>query len=133
MKPWTPLLFSCLAMHALTAHAQTVDVCPTVFEKAELEKEAIAGEQAARKVVGEGRLYFHSAPDKQCQLRYVFVLPNDRLEAYAEHGEFTEVIYWNSKSHAGTAGWVASARIAETEPGTAPGAAHAVMSSNSLR
>jgi hypothetical protein len=126
-----PLLFSCLALHASIALAEPADVCPSVFEKAEIEKESIPGEQSLRKVVGEGRLYFHTAPDKQCQLKTVFVVPNDRLEAYAEHGDFTEVIYWNAKTRAGTAGWVISSRVAETEP--ANGAAPTVISSNSLR
>ena len=127
------LLFSCLAMYALAAHAQTPDLCPTVFEKAELEKDAVPPLQSARKVVGEGRLYFHTAPDKQCQLGNVFVVPNDRLEAYAEHGEFTEVIYWSSKARAGIAGWVVTSRIAETESGSRPGPGPSVVSSNSLR
>ena len=128
-----PLLISCLALHASIAHAQGEDVCPAVFEKAEQDKEAIPSEQSARRVIGEGRLYFHTAPDKQCQLKNVFVLSSDRLEAFAEHGVFTEVIYWNSKSRAGTAGWVATARLAETEAGNAPDAAPSVMSSNSMR
>lgn len=127
------LLFACLMAYTLTAHAQTTDVCPAVFEKAEQEKESIAAGQSARRVVGEGRLYFHTAPDKQCQLGNVFVVANDRLEAYAEHGEFTEVIYWNSRSRAGTAGWVASSRITETASGARPGAAPSLVSSNSLR
>lgn len=133
MKRLPSLLFSFFALHALSAYAEPVDVCPTVFEKAELEKEAIPGAQAMRKVVGEGRLYFHTAPDRQCQLRTVFVVPNDRLEAFAEHGEFTEVIYWSAKSRAGTAGWVVSARIAETEPGNGAGATRTVVSSISVR
>src|SRR6185436_15996898 len=106
-------------------------LCPTVFEKAEVEKEAIPAAQAARRVVGEGRLYFHTAPNKQCLLGNSFVVPNDRLEAYAEHGEFTEVIYWNAKTRAGTAGWVVTSRITETEPAARAGAG--MMSSNSLR
>ena len=133
MNAIPPLFAACLALYAPIALAEPVDVCPTVFEKAEIEKAAIPSEQSVRKVVGEGRLYFHTAPDNQCQLRTVFVVPNDRLEAYAEHGEFTEVIYWNSRSRAGTAGWVVSSRIVETEPGNGPGAAQTVMSSNSLR
>ena len=133
MKLIYPLLATCLALHASIALAEPVDVCPTVFEKAEIEKESIPSEQSVRKVVGEGRLYFHTAPDKQCQLRTVFVVPNDRLEAFAEHGEFTEVIYWNAKSRVGTAGWVVSSRVVETESANGAGAAQTVMSSNSLR
>ena len=44
------LLFSCLAMYALAAHGQTPDLCPIVFEKAELEKEAVAVHPPACKV-----------------------------------------------------------------------------------
>ena len=131
MHPFNRLSLACLALCALTAQAQTDDLCPTVFEKAEAEKEAIPAAQAARRVVGEGRVYFHTAPNKQCQLGNTFVVPNDRLEAYAEHGEFTEVIYWNAKTRAGTAGWVATSRITETEAAPRPGAA--MVSSNSPR
>ena len=131
MKPFNQLLFACLALCAPTVHAQTDEVCPTVFEKAELEKESVPTAQAARRVVGAGRLYFHSAPDRQCQLADAFVVPNDRLEAYAEHGEFTEVIYWNARTRAGTAGWVVTTRITETAADPRPGPA--VLSSNALR
>ena len=131
MKPINGMLFACLALFTLTAHAQSDEVCPTAFEKAELEKEAVATGQAARRVVGAGRLYFHSAPDRQCQLADVFVVPNDRLEAYAEHGEFTEVIYWNAKTRAGTAGWVVTSRLTETAAGVQSGPA--MLSSNTLR
>ena len=131
-----PLLFTCIVLHALhpsLARAQGEDDCPGVFEKAGQEKEGIPSEQSARRVGGEGRLYFHSAPNKQCQLKNVFVLPNDRLEAYAEHGEFTEVIVWHAKSRVGTAGWVATARLAEIDAGNVADAKPAVVSSNSLR
>ena len=131
MKPINRLMFACLALCAAGAHAQTDGVCPSVFEKAELGKEAVPAGQAARRVVGAGRLYFHTAPDRQCQLADIFVVPNDRLEAYAEHGEFTEVIYWNAKTRAGTAGWVVTSRITDTEPASQPGPA--ILSSNTLR
>ena len=60
-----------------------------------------------------GRVYFHSAPDERCRLKGVFVVTNDRLEVFADHGAFTEVIYWHPVTGAGTAGWVPSARLAE--------------------
>jgi hypothetical protein len=131
MKPLNRLLFAGLALCALTVHAQTDELCPNVFEKAELEKESVPTGQAARRVIGAGRLYFHSAPDTQCRLADVFVLPNDRLEAYAEHGDFTEVIFWNARTRAGTAGWVVTSRTTDTEAGSRPGPP--VLSSNTLR
>ena len=99
---------------SLHAHAQSTDVCPTAYEKAEQEKVAIPAHLSGRTVTGVGRLYFYLAPDDRCRNKNVFVIPNDRIEVYAQYGEFTEVIYWNPASGAGVAGWVPSFRIVET-------------------
>lgn len=133
MKPVYLLAIGCLALHAPLAGAEATDVCPAVFEKAELEKESVPAEQSLRRVVGAGRLHFHTAPDRQCELKDVFVVPNDRVEAYAEHGDYTEVIYWNAKSRIGTAGWVVTSRLAEIGATSGPGAAPTVISSALLR
>jgi hypothetical protein len=111
------LLYAFLAFFAfqsLRVHAQAPEVCLAAYEKAEWEKVAIPGHISDRTVAGVGRLYFHVAPDDRCRLKNVFVVPNDRLEVYAQYGEFTEVIYWNPVSGAGTAGWVPSFRLVET-------------------
>jgi hypothetical protein len=108
------LLVLAFALWAVTARAQGSDVCPTAYEQAEQEKTAIPGESSLRAVAGPGRLYFHTAPDDRCRLKNVFVIPNDRLEVFAVHGDFAEVIYWNPVTGIGTAGWVRHARIAES-------------------
>jgi len=113
MRLSTTILFAFLAFNALHVHAEPADVCVAVFEEAEQEQASIAAETAGRGVVGTGRVYFHTAPDKRCQLKNVFVVPGDRLEAYAVYGDFTNVIYWNSATGAGTAGWVLSSRLAD--------------------
>ena len=108
------LFFGLLTVHALHAHAQTTGVCLTAYEKAEQEKISSASSAMDRTVSGAERLYFHIAPDGRCRLKNVFVIPNDHLEVYAYHGEFSEVIYWNPATGAGTAGWVLSSRLVET-------------------
>ena len=108
------LLFAALALNAVLARSATTDACLIVFEKAEQEKASIPTHAAGRRVAGPGRLYFHTAPDKRCETKNVFVIPNDHLEADADYGEFTHVIYWHRNADAGTAGWVLSSHLTET-------------------
>lgn len=107
------LLFVMMVIPASLAQAEPVDVCVTVFAQAESNQTLVPGQLSARGVTGTGRLYFHSAPDQRCLLKDLFVISGNRLEAYAEHGEFTQVIYWNAVTGAGTAGWVLSLRLAD--------------------
>lgn len=102
-----------LAMHATFARADAGAACVSAFEVAQQDKIAVSSPQSRRIVNGPGRLYFHTAPDERCRLKNVFVVPSDRLEVFADHGPYTEVIYWNPATGAGTAGWVQSARLAE--------------------
>jgi hypothetical protein len=109
------LLFTCLAFYAVLARSEPTNVCLSVFEKAEQEQAPIADHTSGRGVIGTGRLYFHTAPDKRCRLKETFVVVGDRLEAYADFGEFTSVIYWNPTTGEGTAGWVLTSRMTATE------------------
>jgi hypothetical protein len=123
MRISNTLLFAFLAFYSVLARSEPMDVCVSVFEKAEQEQAAISSFASARGVIGTGRLYFHAAPDKRCSLKDVFVIPGDRLEAYADYGEFTSVIYWKSTTGAGTAGWVLSSRLTDTGAANASGMA----------
>ncbi len=123
MRIANTLLFAFLAFYALLARSEWTDVCLSVFEKAQLEQELISNGTSARGVVGTGRLYFHTAPAKRCQLKDVFVIVGDSLEAFADYGEFTSVIYWNPNTGAGTAGWVLRSRVTETATTVASGPA----------
>jgi hypothetical protein len=115
------LLGVLVASCASLARAEPADVCVSVFAEAEQVQTPVASAMSGRNVVGTGRLFFHVAPDQRCQLKNVFVIPGDRLEAYADFGEFTSVIYWNSATGAGTAGWVLTSRLAETGAAIAAG------------
>lgn len=106
-------VIAALAAQGSFAFAQGNDVCVEAFAAAHEAKVVVTEQRPNRVVSGPGRLYFHTAPDERCRLKTVFVVPNDRLEVFADHGGYTEVIYWNSATGAGTAGWVHSARLAE--------------------
>ena len=121
MRLAKPLLFILMALPAWLARAEPMNVCVESFAQAEQNQALISGELSARGVTGTGRLHFHSAPDQRCLLKDLFVVPGNRLEAYAEHGEFTQVIYWNAATGAGTAGWVLSSRVAATTTTIAAG------------
>ena len=119
MRISSTLLFAWMAVNSSSVQSEPADACVSVFEKAEQEQVSVPNGAAIRGVVGAGRLYFHTAPDKRCQLKDLFVIPGDRLEAYADYGEFTSVIYWNPLTGAGTAGWVLSSRVTEARTNVA--------------
>ena len=63
-------------------------------------------------VTGTGRLQFFSAPDAACRRTGVFVVPGDRLVAYAETNDgWTSVMYLGG---AQPQGWVRSDRLRTT-------------------
>jgi hypothetical protein len=106
-------VIAALAAQGSFARAQGNDVCVEAFEAAHEAKVVVTDQRPNRVVSGPGRLYFHTAPDERCRMKNVFVVPNDRLEVFADHDGYTEVIYWNPATGSGTAGWVPSARLAE--------------------
>jgi hypothetical protein len=66
-------------------------------------------------VVGTGRLQFFSAPNLSCPMKGVFVVPGDRLIAYAQSADgWSSVMYSNPKTGDTVSGWVKSARLKET-------------------
>jgi hypothetical protein len=66
----------------------------------------------AAKVIGAGRLHFHSAPDFHCRMKGVFVIPNDSLVAYGQTDDgWTSVMYIKGNYDLG---WVRSSRLKTT-------------------
>jgi hypothetical protein len=66
-------------------------------------------------VVGAGRLQFYSAPNLNCIMTGVFVIPKDELIAYAQSsGGWSSVMYSNPKNGNSVSGWVKSSRLKET-------------------
>lgn len=93
--------------------------CGTVDRLGNDEGVRIPGHLAIYKVIGEGRLPFHSAPDARCAIPDVFIIPNDEVIAYVEYGGFTYVMYLK-KGGGDASGWVRSERLRGTGTGISP-------------
>lgn len=66
-------------------------------------------------VVGKGRLQFYAAPDADCAMKGVFVVPNDAVIADAQsRGGWSSVMYFNPRTGQSVSGWVRSQRLRET-------------------
>ena len=65
------------------------------------------------KVAGQGRLYFHSAPDARCVDKKTFVIPGDALLAYKIAGANADWVSVNFTAKNGdeVSGWVTSKRL----------------------
>ena len=69
----------------------------------------------ANVVVGTGRLQFYLAPNVGCPMEGVFVIPRDRLVAYAQTNDgWSSVMYLNPRTGNDVSGWVRSARLKAT-------------------
>jgi hypothetical protein len=66
-------------------------------------------------VIGAGRLPFYSAPNPNCAMAGVFVIPRDELIAYAQSNDgWSSVMYSNPKTGDHVSGWVRSSRLKQT-------------------
>lgn len=66
-------------------------------------------------VIGAGRLQFYSAPNLNCMMTGVFVVPKDELIAYAQSNDgWSSVMYSNPRNGDSVSGWVRSSRLKET-------------------
>lgn len=86
-------------------------VCNGVAIVAE-EDQVFISPPSSFKVVGEGRLYFYSSPNKNCRKNDIFVIPGDQLAAYTEYKGWYSVFYVNPKTGKEAEGWVESKRLA---------------------
>ena len=71
----------------------------------------IAEVASNRQVSGPGRLQFHAAPDEQCRMQGVFILPGEPVEADRETAGFTLVWYRNPRTGGDANGWVRTSRL----------------------
>lgn len=109
-------LLGCL----MVSSARASTACEALSREAFRLGSRVDGCRAGRIVTGAGRLPFHTAPIARCKARDVFVVPGDKLIAYAEHQGFTAVLYLNPTTQREAEGWVASSRLAASGTGIAP-------------
>jgi hypothetical protein len=107
------LAYALIASTVLVSnHAKAVD-CKHAEILAEQEKAAFYPRQT-HAVTGNGRLYLHTAPDPECRLKEVFVVPGDVLIVYSEYKGWYDVMFVNHKTGNDFTGWVKADRLKYT-------------------
>jgi hypothetical protein len=72
----------------------------------------VAAARAQRRVGGNGRLQFYTAPASTCVMPGIFILSKEVVKAYAEHAGYTLVKYVNPRTGVEVTGWVDAQRVA---------------------
>lgn len=108
-----------LALAMATSSPQATLDCGALDRRGNDEGTRIPGHLAIHRVIGEGRLPFHSGPDPRCAIPGVFIIPNDEVIAYVEYGGYTFVMYLK-KGGGDASGWVATERLRGTGTGISP-------------
>ncbi len=72
------------------------------------------------KVVGTGRLYFHSAPFPECKTA-IFIIPNDYGYTQSVHDGWAAITYFSQQAGEVLSGWVEAQRVKITDPRIARG------------
>ncbi|OXJ37410.1 hypothetical protein CFB82_07525 [Burkholderia sp. HI2714] len=94
--------------------------CDALNRRAQAQGDDVMGSDAGRVVVGKGRLPFYSAPDDACRIDGLFIVEHDHVDARADYGRFTSVVYLNSRTRGIAEGWVPTARLKPDGTGIAP-------------
>jgi hypothetical protein len=113
-KGWRNLAIRQSLMQAgVPENLEAADAAPDCAQLGSMarKREIRLNPPSAYKVGGTGRLPFHTAPDASCRDKKIFVIPGDRLTAYAELQGYTSVVYLNPKSGETFNGWVESKRL----------------------
>ncbi|MFC0401241.1 hypothetical protein [Paraburkholderia rhizosphaerae] len=113
------LMSSPYALLYLRQPAEAAD-CAAINAFAERQGVYILASDSERQVIGKGRSQFYSAPDENCKITGVFIVPKERVDAYYEYGGYISVIYINVKSDSSVSEWVKSGRLRTTDLGSAP-------------
>jgi hypothetical protein len=104
--------YAAVFLWSLSSLAMALD-CDAIDKEAQASprRALIPESQAVMVTVGNGRVQFYGAPDERCIRKAIFVLPSERLNAYADYGDFTYVLYQNPRNANEVTGWVRSSRL----------------------
>ncbi|MCA8064634.1 hypothetical protein [Burkholderia sp. AU38729] len=94
--------------------------CDALNRRAQVQGDYVMGSDAGRVVTGKGRLPFYSAPDDTCRIDGRFIVEHDHVDARADYGRFTSVVYLNPRTRVTAEGWVPTARLKPDGTGIAP-------------
>jgi len=102
-----------ILLTAASASSADQSICNRLSKQAENEQVHFSPIEGY-KVIGDGKLYFHSAPDAKCRTKDVFVIPKDHLIGYSEYNGWYSVMYVNPKTGEEFEGWVESKKLEST-------------------
>lgn len=105
---------------APAAPVRNVVDCDALNRRAQAQGDYVMGSDAGRVVTGKGRLPFYSAPDDACRIDGLFIVEHDHVDARADYGRFTSVVYLNPRTRGIAEGWVSTARLKPDGTGIAP-------------
>jgi len=112
-----PLVTSLLLGLSLTAHGES-ERCRQAAQVAEIQESAFYP-PATYRVKGSGRLYFHRAPDNECQDSKHFLVAGDRVTAYTAYDGWFSVSYRSPGGRQEINGWLHMEQLDYVD-GTAP-------------
>ncbi|MBK8535346.1 MAG: hypothetical protein IPL59_09545 [Candidatus Competibacteraceae bacterium] len=116
MNRMTGILLGLVALLSI-ASAQTVNESPPSRCQSK-EDLAEPFTPVEFKVVGQGRLYFYSAPFPECKMT-IFIIPNDYGYSQALHEGWASITYFSQGDV--ISGWVEAKRLEMTDPRVARG------------
>jgi hypothetical protein len=80
----------------------------------------IPSDHSGYEVIASGRSYFYTAPSASCIDKNIFLIKGDTVDAYADYGEFTFVMFIHPKTGKDTSGWMLTQQLKETGFGVGP-------------
>ena len=98
------IIFSALLAFSGIGVANAAVDCDLVQERADQEGKFFE-QGVTKKVVQQGRLYFHTAPHSECKTPKVFIIKNDLAKTYAHYNGYDFIIYRTKAGH-DVSGWV---------------------------
>ena len=98
------IIFSALVTLSCIGTANAAVDCEAVQDRADNEGKFFE-QGVTRKVVQQGRLYFHTAPHSECKTPKVFIIKNDLAKTYAHYNGYDFIIYRTKAGH-DVSGWV---------------------------
>jgi len=103
-------LWGLLCVLSLPAQAEAPMDCATLSDNASLEAGEYRPPLEAR-VIGQGRLHFHSAPNAACVNKTLYVIPGDGLTVYASSEDGWAQVMYIAKGGEDYTGWVDEKRL----------------------
>lgn len=67
-------------------------------------------------VIGNGKIYFYTAPDEHCKIKNLFIIKDDIVSVYADYKDYSSVMYFK-KNGDPVSGWIHSDSIKPTGTG----------------